>query len=186
MDYVIYDTKLIYFAGADSTKESRLVKELQSKFDTDTLLCFYGFQDKNPIDFIKRSTDEIDAFLDDEKEVFFIGQSYGGYFANYFAESNYNGFACPAFLINPMVFPERSARFYSKGLPPSTDNSPVYKAAYLSEHDEIVPPQPTRDFFQKSKAVRRFFTLENETHRIKNLNPILEHITHYYNNVQEG
>jgi len=183
---VLYDAKIVYFAGADSTKDSRLVRALQAKFDTDTLLCFYGFQDENPKQFIIRAKDEIKTFVADEKEVFFIGQSYGGYYANYFAEGCLNNMSHPAFLINRMVFPEKSTRFNKLELATSTDPSPLYKAIYLSEKDELVPIQPTQDFFRKSQAVRHIFLLENETHRIKDLNPILNSFMHYYNNMQEG
>lgn len=180
-------SKIIYIAGYGSTINSSLVSILRDTYKAENLLLIYDYDFANPnkviedIDAKIKNFVEIDRGRFVDEECIIIGQSYGGYFANLFAER----YGIPAFLVNPQIRPELSNNLTKnadlRDIPVSTDDRKTFKKLYLSTEDVIVRNEWVEEFFPN----RPKKYLVGEGHKIKNIEPLLSDVNNYIYNIQD-
>lgn len=181
------NTKIIYIAGYGSTHDSNLTTQLRNKYPSKSLLLIHDYDFNNPKNVIKQLDRKINDFCEIKggiinEDVVIIGQSWGGYFANYFSEK----YGIPAFLINPQVKPELSELLKKcadlKGIPNSNDKRRITKIIFLSTNDTIVKNEWVTCVFGSRKIIK----LNGEGHSIKNFNTFFNTFDNYINNLQES
>jgi predicted esterase YcpF (UPF0227 family) len=157
---------IIYIPGIFSNI-SNLYSYLKNN-DNDILNCNYN--DLNNYEY-KTIYEYIDNFILQhiEDDIILIGNSFGGYWANVFAEK-YN---IPVVLINPSIDPKNNIKKYNLSIdynyyiqPSDTINIP--KQIIIGKYDDICIPDKTVTYFKN-----RHIDFINDQHKINIKNYVL-------------
>jgi 5'-nucleotidase len=163
-----YETAIIFLAGFGGGAHSNSYNSLKEQVKN---CAFYLKEYDNEIPTKAYYSLEIGIknICEKFKQVILVGNSLGGYYANYFAEK----FRLPCVLINPSLFPETTlgkrgvpVKFLKLFKKSSFEHKDKY--VFLGKHDVVVNPDIAAKHFSNIQSV----TWLDEGHQIKDFSPI--------------
>jgi predicted esterase YcpF (UPF0227 family) len=148
------------FNGDSNSSTYRYFKKNLTEFNTYCL----EYDNINPLHAESQLTSQIDNYKIKYENIALIGNSLGGYWANFFSQK-YN---LPCVLINPSLFPRTNLIKYNieeSHLVNYRDSrcEPAIRLIFLGIHDEVVDYQQTVSFFKYEPSIN----FMDEAHKIR-------------------
>lgn len=171
----IKNLSILYFPGYGGGDHSRTINTLrQHDLLGNYVTCMY-YDNNIPAKALADLERQVGRFVNNNHKILLVGNSLGGYWANYFSEK----YDLPCVLINPGIFPKESLQKYDtvrKDLlyqyPYSTFNNNKKKRLIFSSLDEVVDNKNNGPYFEGVQSVEWI----EQGHKLDNFDAVIANV----------